>query len=281
VNPTSRIRAWIAWVVVSTVVWIQPLTRLVDHAIHSELHSYIPLIPFVAAFLLYTRRQPAVDAYRTSIAGAVILGAISAAALAAAFAWRGNLSVNDSLSLLTLAYVSVIAAGGCLFLGAKWMATAAFPIAFLIFMVPLPDAVVNALETWSVLGSAEVSAIFFKITGTPMVREGTQFMIPGIVLRVAQECSGIHSSWVLFITSLVGSHLFLESPWRRILLVAFVIPLAIVRNGFRILVIGLLCVHIGPHMIDSVIHHQGGPLFFALSLIPLFFLLWLLRRQEQ
>ena len=87
---------------------------------------------------------------------------------------------------------------------------------------------------------------------------------------MARECSGIRSTVVLFITSLLASHLFLKSPWRRFVLVAFVIPLAIVRNGFRILVIGLLCVHIGPHMIDSFIHHRGGPIFFVLSLIPLF-----------
>jgi exosortase/archaeosortase family protein len=75
--------------------------------------------------------------------------------------------------------------------------------------------------------------------------------------------------------------LFLTSPWRRFILVAFVLPLAIVRNSFRILVVGLLCVHVGPHMIDSYIHRQGGPIFFALSLIPLFILLVWLRRQEQ
>jgi exosortase/archaeosortase family protein len=106
-------------------------------------------------------------------------------------------------------------------------------------------------------------------------------MLPGIVLEVAQECSGIRSSWVLFITSLLASNLFLKRPWRRIVLVAFVIPLAIVRNGFRILVIGLLCVHVGPHMADSFIHRQGGPLFFVLSLGPLFLLLVWLRRQER
>ena len=44
---------------------------------------------------------------------------------------------------MALAYVSVVAAGGFLFLGSKWMAAAAFPVAFLIFMVPLPDAAVN------------------------------------------------------------------------------------------------------------------------------------------
>ena len=59
---------------------------------------------------------------------------------------RESLSVNDDLALMALAYVSFVAAGGFLFLGSKWMPAAAFPVAFLIFMVPLPDAAVNWLE---------------------------------------------------------------------------------------------------------------------------------------
>ena len=68
---------------------------------------------------------------------------------------------------------------------------------------------------------------------------------------------------------------------RRLVLVAFVIPLGLLRNGFRVCVIGLLCVKFGPQMINSPIHHHGGPLFFALSLIPLFLLLWWLRSGER
>jgi len=123
--------------------------------------------------------------------------------------------------------------------------------------------------------------MYFTIAGTPLVRHGAVFELPGIVLRVAQECSGIRSSWVLFITSVLASHLFLRKWGSRLALVAFVIPLGILRNGFRVFVIGLLCVYIGPHMIDSVIHHRGGPLFFALSLVPLFLLAWWLRRRER
>src|SRR5262245_46510396 len=160
------------------------------------------------------------------------------------------------------------------------MAASAFPVAFLIFMVPLPDAAVNWLERASMLASAEAAAVYFNIVGTALVRHGTVFELPGIVLQVAQECSGIRSSWILFISSLLASHVFLKTRWRKIVLVAFVIPLGILRNGFRILVIGLLCVHVGPHMIDSSIHRRGGPFFFALSLIPLFLLVWWLRRQE-
>ena len=269
------------YVLLLTLLFIQPLTRLAVYAAHSELHSYILLTPFITGYLLYIQRKrlPAPD--RRSIGGAAILGGLGFAALAARCEWRGVLSSNDGLSLMALAFVSFVVAGGFLFLGRKWMAAAAFPATFLIFMVPLPDAAVDWLEKASMLASADAAAMYFSIAVTPVARQGTVFELPGIVLRVAQECSGIRSSVALFIAGLVASHLFLRTRWRRIALALFVIPLGILRNGFRILVIGLLCVHVGPHMIDSSIHHRGGPIFFALSLIPLYLLLWWLRSQEQ
>jgi exosortase/archaeosortase family protein len=109
---------------------------------------------------------------------------------------------------------------------------------------------------------------------------GTVFQLPGISIMVAKECSGIRSSLVLVITSLLAANMFLRTTWRRALLVGAVIPLGLLRNGFRILVISLLCVHIGPEMINSPIHRRGGPIFFVASLIPLFVVLWWLRRGE-
>jgi exosortase C (VPDSG-CTERM-specific) len=277
----SRVGGCAVYLVLLTLLFAQPLTRLMLYAARSDLHSHILLVPFITGYLLYIQRGRASAAYRSSIPGTVTVGGIGIAALASGIAWRGSLSVSDLLAMMALAFVSFVAAGGFIFLGAKWMAATAFPVAFLIFMVPLPDAAVNWLEKASMLASAEAAALYFSVAGTPLVRHGTVFELPGIVLQVAQECSGIRSSWVLFITSLLASHLFLRTWWRRIVLVAFVIPLGILRNGFRILVVGLLCVHVGPQMINSDIHRRGGPLFFALSLIPLFLLLWWLRRQER
>jgi len=277
----SRVRAYAGFLVLLTLLFSQPLTRLILYAAKSSLHSHIVLVPFITGYLLYINRSRLPTVYRSSIAGTVTLAAFGIAALGAAIGWRGSLSVNDGLALMALVFISFAVAAGFLFLGSKWMAAAAFPVAFLIFMIPLPDALVDWLEKASMLASADVAAMYFDLTGTAMVRHGTVFELPGIVLQVAQECSGIHSSWVLFIASLLASHVFLRTRWRKVVLVAFVIPLGILRNGFRILVIGLLCVHVGPQMIDSPIHHRGGPLFFALSLAPLFLLVWWLRRQEQ
>ena len=264
-----------------TLLFIRPLAALAVYAYNHDLHSHILLVPFIAAYLLYTGRASLPAPGRRSVAGTVVLAGVGITAAAAGIAWGGSVSVNDDLALMTLAFVSLVAAGGFLFLGRAWMAAAAFPFAFLIFMVPLPDAAANWLEKASALASAEAAALYFTAAGTTLVRHGTVFELPGIVLEVGQECSGIRSSWVLFITSVLASHLFLRKWGSRLALVAFVIPLGILRNGFRVFVIGLLCVYIGPHMIDSVIHHRGGPLFFALSLVPLFLLAWWLRRRER
>jgi exosortase C (VPDSG-CTERM-specific) len=269
------------WIVAGALAFIQPLTELVMYASDSRLNSHIPLVPFVAAYLLLLQRDTLPTPGRTSIGGGLTFAAISVALVGTALTQSAALSSTDRLSLMTLGYVTFVTAGGFLFLGSTWMARAAFPVAFLTFMVPLPDVFVDRLERALVLASAEAAAWLFRLTGTPLLRQGTIFQLPTIVLEVARECSGIHSTWVLFITSLVGSRMFLKSTWHRLLLVAFIVPLGIVRNGVRILVIGLLCVHVGPHMIDSFIHHQGGPIFFVLSLGPLFLVLSYLRRREQ
>ena len=284
-NPSQRARlvAYFGFIALLGLAFIRPLISLAIYSAGTSLHSHVLLIPFISAYLVYIARRQLPTEYQSSPGWASPLLLVGLAALLAAggaFKIYPALSQNDSLSLFALSLVSLVSAGGFLFLGRKWMAASAFPFAFLLFMVPLPDGIAHWLETASKLGSAEAAALFFSLAGTPVLRDGPVFQLPGIVIEVAQECSGIRSSWVLFITSTLASYLFLKSPWRRAALVALVVPLAVLRNGFRILVIGMLCVQFGPQMIHSVIHHRGGPIFFALSLIPLFLFLWWLRRGE-
>lgn len=282
-TPRGRLIGFAAFGSCLALVFLRPLAALVVLAAGSQLNSHILLIPFISGYLIWLQRSQLPTLYVSAprwILSFLLLGLSSAASTWSLNPTRGTLSQNDYLALMTFSFLCLLAAGGFFFLGRKWMATAAFPIAFLIFMIPMPEAMENSLERASQLASTEAASLFFSISGTPVLREGPVFQLPGIIIRVAQECSGIRSSWVLFITSILASYLFLKSPWRRALLVAFIIPLGILRNGFRIMVIGLLCVHVGPEMLHSVIHRRGGPLFFALSLIPLFFVLWWLRRTD-
>jgi exosortase C (VPDSG-CTERM-specific) len=274
----SRPSRMITASIVLTAAFALPLARLMAFAASSDLHSHVLLVPAVSAYLLRDRwrRLPQPGASHGMLAAVCGL----AGAVALVLACSATLGPDNTHSLFALSYVSLLAACGYYFMGAEWMRAAAFPFAFLLFLVPLPDGAVDWLERASVVGSTDATEIYYRIFGTPYLRRDVIFELPTITLRVAQECSGIRSSWVLFITSILAANMFLRTTWRRIALVAFVIPLAILRNGFRIFVLSELCIRIGPHMIDSVIHHRGGPIFFALSLIPLFGLLWWLRRGE-
>lgn len=279
----SRLTVALIFLALLTLVFAKPLVVLVRYTLGVDLHSHIVLIPMVTAYLLHLRWGSMPTGYCSSPGWAVVPLVVGVGALAAAWRWIPGiepLSLNDRLAAYALAYVALVWTGGFALLGARWMAAGAFPLAFLIFFVPLPDGVTQMLETASQSASAEATAWLFELTGLPNLRDGNIFQLPGITIEVAQECSGIRSSWVLFITSLVAAEMFLHSPWRRFILVALVIPLGILRNGFRILVISWLCVEVNPDMIDSFIHRRGGPIFFALSLIPLFLILAFLRWRE-
>jgi len=269
------------FVIVLLATFGRPLLALANYAAHSELHSYILLVPLVSVYLLYLRRNQLPKDYAAELPLAIVFLAAGLGVIAFTYSSVGLAPAdNGHLVLLTLSFLCCLAAGGFFFFGRGWMRAAAFPLAYLIFMVPMPDAMADALETASKYASAEVANLLFHLSGTPFLRAGLIFQLPNITIEVAQECSGIRSSWVLLMTSILAANLFLKTRWRRFALIAFVIPLAILRNGFRILVIGLLCVNVGPQMIHSLVHRRGGPLFFTLSLIPFFLVLWWLRKGD-
>jgi exosortase C (VPDSG-CTERM-specific) len=283
---SSHRKTWRFWssagfVIVLLAAFARPLLALMNYAAGSELHSYILLVPFVSVYLLYLRRNQLPKNYTIDLPLAIVFLAAGLGVMAFTYSSIGLAPADNAhLVLLTLSFLCCLTAGGFFFFGRNWMRAAAFPLAYLIFMVPMPDAMADTLETASKYASAEVANLFFHLSGTPFLRAGFFFQLPNITIEVTQECSGIRSSWVLLMTSILAANLFLKTPWRRLALVAFVIPLGILRNGFRILVIGLLCVNAGPQMIHSLIHRRGGPLFFMLSLIPFFLVLWWLRKGD-
>lgn len=256
-----------------------PLWRLVAFAAGDELFSYILLIPFISLYLAWLDRDKLAPGGAPAIktAAGFFLSGIGCLI----WSWRQPpVLAVDALALTTLAFVFCLfgVAGVCL--GGKMFRSLMFPLALLIFLVPFPQAMRDGIEAGLQHGSAEVADWMFQISGMSFLREGLFFKLPNIILQVAPECSGIHSTVVLFITSLVAGQMLLRRPWRRAALALFVLPLALLRNAFRIYVLGELCVHVSPKMIDSPIHHHGGPLFFALSLVPFFALLYFLKKSE-
>lgn len=279
-----RLRAWLACLAILLILFSTRLFAWLQFARESELFSYVLLIPIVSAYLVSLKmRELKVDG-RPGWPGSLTFLAIGTALVSLDFVLRARgviLPHSDAVALSIASFLAFLASSLFIFLGPSFVKQNAFAVVFLVFMIPFPTAVEHGIEVFFQKTSAEVAATFLNWCNVPVFREGVIFRLPGIVIEVAKECSGIRSSLVLFLVSLVGGILLLRTVSCRIILALVVIPLAIVRNGFRILTISLLCVHVNPEMIDSPIHHRGGPIFFALSLIPFFGLLLLLRRWER
>lgn len=262
--------------------WFKEWWRL---AMRNELYSHLPIIPFVSLYLVWIARSGLPGASRPAW-GWVVVGVCSGVLLllgnppAEAIIGKGSVSVHLALGLLSwYGFFMALCAG---VLGQPLLTRLAFPLFFLVFLVPIPTLLMSRIEHGLQYASADATVAMLRLVGTPVKLVDLDLNLPnGIVGTVAPECSGIHSTLVLFIISLVAGHLFLRSAWRRAALTIFVIPLAIVRNGFRIFTISELCVHYGPQMMDHWIHRRGGPVFFALSLAPFLVFLVALQRWEK
>lgn len=268
------VKLFAAFAALVVLVFATTLVELARLSMRDSLASHTLLIPFVSAYLVWLRR----DQLAIAPAGArwpAVVPALAAVALLALPA-----GPEDQLAVRILACCCVLWAGGFALLGARTMRAFAFPALFLVFTAPLTAGAVAVIETFFQHTSAEVAFRFIQWSGTLVYREGLTFTMPGVSIMVGPKCSGIRSSFVLFITSLLAGHLFLRAAWKRWFLALFVIPLGIVRNAFRVFVLAMLSVHVDVSYLDSPIHHSGGPIFFALSLIPFFLVLLWLRRGE-
>jgi exosortase C (VPDSG-CTERM-specific) len=282
---SKRLRYFLLVVVVLCLAFGRSLIEWIQLALRVDLHSHVILIPFISAYLIWLKRTSlprTCSGFPSAGVIAAVLGLVALGAPAVLRAQGVELSPVAALDFKLGAMLLFVLWAGLTIFGLPLLKQLLFPVVFLVFMLPLPPAFENALELFSQRASAEATAIFFGLTGTPVFRDGQDFRLPGVSITVAQECSGIRSSYVLFLTSLLAGHLFLCSLWRRTFLTLFVIPLGIARNGFRIWILATLAYRFDPGWLDSPLHHRGGPVFFLLSLIPFFLVLfWLIRRDRR
>jgi exosortase C (VPDSG-CTERM-specific) len=278
----------VRWLGVTTIVLVAcfggPLWHLCRYAWGSELFSYILLVPLISIYFAWSKRQ-CLGLDSAPVRGLAGFPLLVGAGVLAGVWWATNNAWNppqeDYLAGMVFAFLSLFVGACFFFLGTQMLRQLSFSLVLLLFMIPFPTVLQDSLTHFLQHRSADVAQLLFALSGMPLLRRDTLFLLPGFPLEVAPECSGIHSTIVLFITSLVAGYVCLRSPWRRGLLTLAVIPLALLRNGLRVFTIGQLCVNVSPDMINSYIHKKGGPIFFALSLIPFFLILLLLWRSER
>ena len=262
-------------------IFFSPLRDLFRNSFHNELYSHIILIPFISGYFLYEKRKELFSNPNYSfIPGIVTLLTGIVLFLIGRFKTI-SLNPNDYLSLMTFAALVFWLGGIILFYGLKCLKTALFPLLFLFLMVPLPEFIMDKFIYALQVCSAEATYVFFRIAGIPLILEGFVFNLPGISVEVAKECSGIRSTLSLFIIGILSCHLFLKTWRSRGLLLLLLFPLAIFKNGLRIITLSLLGLYVDESWLtNSRLHREGGFVFFLAALTVFGGIIWLLRKWE-
>lgn len=154
----------------------------------------------------------------------------------------------------------------------------ALPIGFLLFMVPLPYIVYDALAFPLKLLVAKYSVLALKLMGIAVMREGNIIMFPQTVLEVADACSGLRSLVSLLALAVAFAFFSQKSNVKRVIMVLAAVPIAIVTNMFRVIATGFLAQYYGAAAAEGFFHEFAGMAVFALAMVLLFLLGAVLRK---
>ncbi len=271
---------FLGFTILFMLAFYKPLWDLVVTSYRSDTFSYIPFIPLLSVYVLNIDKREIFSQKKTlSLVGLI---PISIGIVMVFFTRKLTTSLdhNDYLSLITLSMVLIWFGGFGLCYGLRSLRVAAFPLLFLFFMVPIPAAALDKIISVLQTGSTMVADGFFKVARIPTVREGFVFHFQTINIEVAKECSGIRSALSLLIIGLMAGHFYLRTGWTKFILFLLLVPIAVVKNGFRIAVLSILGVYVDKRILGSELHRNGGILFFVLALLLLGAVIALLRKAE-
>lgn len=251
---------------ISLLIFRQPLETLIRMALDDQRHTHVILMPFISIGLIALSWRKVFANSRPDLRFglALLLGGGIAFALGA-----GRASLPLEISAIVLCWIALF----LIFFGRESLMAGRFPLAMLALFVPLPSAILDTGEVLLQRASADVTEVLFRAIGIPLFRDGLLFSIPGVIIEVARECSGIRSCIVLMIVSLVLSYLFLRSNWNRAIFVALAIPISIFKNAIRIVALSWLGTNVSMDFLTGDLHHRGGPIFSLISLglmVPIF-----------
>jgi exosortase len=270
-EPAAAGRTWLPRAVVLLVavelalVYAPTLVWLFDRwtmGVWNNAHGL--LIPPAVAWFAWQELRPLRDAPRESSAWGYLF-LLPALALHV-------LDTGMHTQILSAASIVLALPGlSLLFLGRRRSAAIAFPLAFLLFMLPIPLAVTERLHLVLRQIATVATAWIVPMLGVTVYSEGTSLHLVDGVLFVGDACSGFSTLYAAVAVAVLTA--FSCNDWRRrVVALAAAVPLAVAANVVRIILLVFVVRWLGTPALETWMHPASGVLTFALSL-PV--ILWL------
>jgi exosortase len=165
-------------------------------------------------------------------------------------------------SLVTLFY------GVC---GAQVLRLLWFPVFYFLFLFPPPDSLVATLTQPLKLGISQVAVELLSAFGLPIGRRGVIIQIDQYDILVAAACAGLNSIISLSAIGLFYIYVRHNANWRyALLLMVAIVPVAILANFVRVLMLILITYYFGDRYAQGFLHGFAGMVMFSVALLGIF-----------
>jgi exosortase len=231
------------------------MRTLVEAWSTDDNYSHGFLIVPLALYLTWERRERFLgQAAKPSLVGLVVVLA-SLLVLAAGV-------LGSELFLTRISLVGSLV-GAVLFLqGWGRLRVLAFPLVFLLLMIPLPAIIFNQIAFPLQLLASRVGEQTLTSLDIPVLREGNVLILATTTLEVAEACSGIRSLVSLLTLGIMFGYFADSRQWVRLAIAFSTIPVAIAANGLRVAGTGIAAHQFGPEAAEGFFHTFSGWLVF-------------------
>jgi exosortase len=245
------------------LLYWQVLVKLVGAWWTDGNYSHGFLIVPIAAYLAWERRSEFLAApQRPATVGLlVVLGSV--VVLAAGI-------LGSELFLTRVSIVGTIAGIVLFMFGWSHLRVLAFPIAFLLLMIPLPAIIFNQIAFPLQLFASRVGEYAIASVDIPVLREGNVLILANTTLEVAEACSGIRSLISLLTLGITFGYFADGRSWVRTVIACSTIPVAIIANGARVAGTGIAAHRFGSAAAEGFFHEFSGWVVFMVAFMLMF-----------
>jgi exosortase len=241
-------------------------TRLVSQWFRDPGNSHGFLVPFFAAYVIWLKHKQLARAARepTVLGLWIVLGGIG-------LLFVGSIAAEQYVSRVS--FVIVLWGLVLFFWGWGRARLLAFPISFLILMIPIPAILYNAVVfPLQLISSRLATKSLITINVMPIYREGNILILPNCTLEVVEACSGIRSLLSLVTLAVAYGYVAEQNLGVRTLLALAMVPVSILGNGARVTLAALMAHYRGPEALEGFLHPLSSLVIVATAALSLLLL---------
>ena len=268
VRELLRLEKWNAVIVVVllTVLYARNFVKLSADWWSDPNYSHGFLVPVVFIWLVWRRKHLLLELPVEPVPAGLLIVAVAALQLLLGILAAELFIAHTSLLLMC--------AGVVLYLfGKRSLRELTFPIAWLLFMIPLPTILLRPMIFQLQLLTSAMAAGTLDLFSVTNLRAGNVIYLPNFTIGIVEACSGIRSLISLIALAVLFGTIYQLRAAHRFIVVLMSIPIALGFNAVRIIGTGLIGSLGKPELAEGFFHtFSGGAIFISATLLMLLLL---------